>query len=69
MSSRNIKRRIIEKLRQEYAMMDGRHSLKEFPQNWMDGRTTNNHTARGLKIRKDNDGTNFDKEHSGQNDL
>jgi len=67
--SKRIKKSILEKLKNEYANMDGRHSLKEFPQNWMQGRVSDYHTNLKHKERVDNDGTNFDKEHSGQNDL
>lgn len=48
---------------------DEQESLKEFPQNWMQGRVSDTHTALGTQEREDNDEANFDTDNSGNPDL
>jgi hypothetical protein len=57
-----IKKEIVRRLKEE--------NLLEFPQNWMSGRTSNNHTAKKTAPRTyDNDEANFITKNSGQPDL
>ena len=43
--------------------------LKEFPQNWMQGRVSDTHTKLGTTKREYDDDVNFEKDNSGQPDL
>lgn len=70
-----VKQEIYNRLKQEYAMIDNRHGGdaemdENFPANWMQGRTSNQHTLlRGKKRKFDNDKANFTTKNSGQSDL
>jgi hypothetical protein len=72
MATDRIKKLILGKLKQEYAFMGDKHTkppLKEFPQNWMQGRVSNYHTDLGTGKRSDNDKTNFSTDNSGDPEL
>lgn len=69
MIPKNIKKSILAKLKQEYARLDNRHTVNEFPQNWLQGRTSDYHTATGTTKRKNYGNTNFKKTNSGHPDL